>query len=537
MDDLKLYGGPGCGKTRGGIEWLLHQVEQGADVERVAFVSFTNAAVDEARDRICNRFFVAPDDLPFCRTLHSLCKRALGITDKDWLADSHLQAFGDDHGYDVRRRRKSTAEEGVEASSSAGEDAGLLDVWDFARQRGITDADAGYQAFAAYDPDGTARIRFPRFQACIDDYEDWKRENALRDYTDLLQEIVAHPVRLRASVAVIDEAQDLSPLMWQAADALFRDAELRATLGDDDQAIYSFGGAEPALMNRRPATEIVKLRQSYRLPRLLAENANRIIARNGDREPKELEPLTEGGTVDRATDVGQLPLSSGSWFLLARNWALLPQFEHALETLGLPYRYRGGRYSPWSDRGPLRAAQALWALSGGEAIPLADLLPLVQRTPSANSRKAGVWVHGAKKRLETECETHGERLIGWRDLPRLGMVSEAFARLMKRDLFLMEGKISERDIRAYENAIRRGHWQEPVRLTLGSIHSVKGQEADHVAILLGCTGAPARAMLYEHRREEERRVAYVGATRARQSLYGVLPEPGGNVFPWELIGA
>lgn len=537
MDDLKLYGGPGSGKTESGLRWTIERVEDGADVHGVAFVSYTNAAVDEAKSRVAETFGISDPDkeLPYSRTLHSLCYRALGISGQDWNAEQRIKDFGQQYGYDVAATRRSADEEGVEGiRDAAGRDAVMLAVWEFGRQRLITHPYEAYRAFQEYDPDGTALIGFPRFKQFVSDYEEWKHKGCLRDYTDLLLELLERPVSLPVSVAVIDEAQDLSPLMWAAADILFADAPLRAVLGDDDQAIYSFGGADPLLMNKRPARQVVKLTQSHRLPRTVCEAAHGIISQNDNREPKDLQPRDYEGSAASAYDLSELPLSAGSWFLLVRNWRLKEQFTDWLEAHGLPYRIAGNRYSPWSERGPRQAAAAILTLSQGGIVSLGDLAALAKKTPAGNSKKTGAWVYGAKTTLEEKAADRPSREVSWRDLFRYGMTEEGFTRVMRGDLTLLEKHISDRDLRTYAAAQRAGTWAQPVRVTVGSIHSVKGRQADNVAVLAGCTAAPARGMLWPWRAEEERRVGYVGITRARERFYSLKAWPDDGVFPWNV---
>lgn len=550
MDTLKLYGPPGTGKTYSGIEWLVKQVETGGaagaagaavDVRQAAFVSFTNAACDEARSRVCERFGVEPDEVPYCATLHALAKRALPVEGRDWLADDHLAEFAKEHGFDLKPPRKRGAADPDDMGSVAeaeGRDAPLLHVWDFGRHRRLSDPAEALRAYRAYDPDGAMLVEFPRFRKFAGDYESWKRQEGLLDYTDLLVLAVERGCRVPAAVAVVDEAQDLSPLLWAAADSLFAETARRATLGDDDQALYSFQGAAPELMNDRPAGEVVKLRQSYRLPRRVCELATRVIGRNRNRTEKETVAREEEGSVHRAAGLSGLEWTNGeSWFLLIRNWKFFAESVAALEARGVPYRCAGGRkYSPWSDRGPLRAVRALLALAAGARIRLSELLPLVEKTPSQVGSRPGAWVFGAKKRIEELAGRSPGATCSLLDLPRLGLTESGFDAIVDRDLHLLAGHVSDRDRAAYENAIKAGNWDRPVTVTVGSMHGAKGQEADHVAAYMACTGAPLRSLTRPHRREEENRISYVTITRARKSFTAVQARLADGGHPYEVFG-
>jgi superfamily I DNA/RNA helicase len=540
MDDLLLYGPPGTGKTHRGLEWLAARVEQdGADPRRVAFVSFTNAAVNEAKGRLCERFDLAPQELPYCRTLHSLCKQVLGITGQ-WQADSQLTQFAETYGYDLQPSRGRAGDDDLETlHTRSGRDAPLLAIWDFTRHRLIEDPISGWQEFADYAPESIAFAPANRFLAFVADYEKWKSENCLRDFTDLMTEFLECPDALNVSVAVVDEAQDLSPLMWAVADQLFARATYRATLGDDDQCIYSYSGAVPALMNQRSSRARVKLKQSYRLPRAVTQAALSIINQNEDREPKEIIPTNREGVADRATYLEELPLLNGeSWFVLGRNWKVLTHLAPTLEEHGIPYIYGGGRYSPWQDRGPVRAVKAILQLTdpASHGITAEALWNLADRTSVERKDRPGLWQYGAKKKLQDLAQSDPEARITWRELLTLGMTVHGFQQVMRQDLSVLTREISQRDLRTYEQAIHNGTFFKPVTVTLSSIHARKGQEAENVACVMACTGGPARAMLRPERLEEERRVGYVGATRARQRLYGLLAPPTSGLHSWDLLG-
>ncbi|MDO8620917.1 MAG: AAA family ATPase, partial [Candidatus Levybacteria bacterium] len=230
------------GKTFRGVRWIVDQVLRGADPRGIAFVSYTVSACDEARRRVLAGLAeqagidLYEGEIEYCATLHALCKRALGLSGK-WNAEERLAEFGDSYGYSLQRARRATSSEDMEDLEAAGggEDAALLEVWNWSRNRLIRDADAAYQAFADYEPDAAMRIGYPRFLEFVADYEGWKRAAFCRDYADLLLDVLDCPRALPVAVVAIDEAQDMTPLLWAAADVLFAEAQAICYLGDDDQ--------------------------------------------------------------------------------------------------------------------------------------------------------------------------------------------------------------------------------------------------------------------------------------------------------------
>lgn len=539
MDSMLLYGPPGTGKTTSGLNWLEEQLARGADPRKAAFVSFTNAAVNVAVNRIESRFGLCRDELPYCRTLHSLCKRACGIQGNDWLADRELDQFAKEYGLDLKATRGGGFDnDDMEyVALKRGKDAPILSIWDFARHRLIFDADAALDAFRRYSPEEAIYISRPRFHHVVAKYEEWKRKNCLRDYTDLLLEYLSNPQALPASVAILDEAQDLSPLMWLCADGLFANTSLRATLGDDDQTLYTYAGANPQLLNRRKAAEKIKLRQSYRLSSAVTGAALAIIEQNRDREPKEIIPVPGSeGVCDRISDIRSAGLLNGeSWFILARNWRLLDSITAQLEMYGIPYAMGGGRYSPWGQKGALGAVRAVKALSKGKAITLLELSALASKTSSQRGKSMRAWEWGAKKKLEALTNEKPTSTVTVRDLHDLGMTQWALARVLKGDLAVLTKDVTPREMDAFYAAQKSNTLTVPVNILLSSIHGQKGEEADNVVVLQSCTYGTYRSLHHYWRKEEERRCAYVGVTRARKRVYIMAPEPVKGIHPWEVL--
>lgn len=558
-DAIRGYGPPGTGKTHRGTAWIEQLVKEGADPSRIAFVSFTNAACDEARTRVCKRLDLFDYELGFCRTLHALCKQAMRVGEdgREWLAEGKLlREFVDQHDYQLIASRRGSTEDMDEMVSSAGQDAVLRAIWDFGRSRLVFDAAAAWDAFERYDPETLNRVDYQRYLQFVRDYEEWKRTyhgfDAIYDYIDLLRLVVERPTSLPVSIAVIDEAQDMTPLLWAAADVLFSTAEQRACLGDDDQAIYGYQGASPELFNGRSASRVIQLHQSHRLPEAVWALAQRVIRRNTNRveknfrpvtreivqsrEGREAEPVEIHGETARVNGLHELNLNNNeTWKLLVRNWAHAAHIEAELEDAGIPYRIQGGqRYSPWSDRGPLRAVRVFHSLSEGASVKIGDMAPLLDKTRAETKDKPGAWQYGQKARIKDRIEADGDAPVNLMDLPHLGLTQWGFDCIVKRDLELFAGGISDRDLKAYRRAqeCRTTHL-DPDRVSVSSIHQVKGQDADNIAAVMTCSRAPYKNLDRYDRREEETRLAYVAITRAKKRFFAIDQQYD---FPYDVFG-
>ncbi|MDO8733243.1 MAG: 3'-5' exonuclease, partial [Actinomycetota bacterium] len=292
--------------------------------------------------------------------------------------------------------------------------------------------------------------------------------------------------------------------------------------------IYSFIGAAPELLNSRPAARVVKLEQSHRLPARVAALAARIIGRNRDRVAKRVLPRPGAdGEIHRAAHLGELPLTNGeSWMVLFRNWRFADPLAAELEETGIPYRIQGeARYTPWSDRGPLRAARAVYRLSApGGSVTLSELTALTDKSRVTTKERPGAWVYGAKSRIEALAGERPADRVTLAELPELGLTEWGFDRLALRNLEVLAGGVSARDLKAWQAARESGQWDRILagaspQVVLSTIHGVKGQQADNVAALAACTRMPARNLQDPTRCEEEVRLAYVAVTRAYRRFY------------------
>lgn len=533
MDTLKLYGVPGSGKTTSGLAWLGDRFKDGVDPWHVAFVSYTKAAVHEARSRIAVQFDLDERDLPNCQTIHALCYRQLKVGDSNGIADRKIAEFGKKYGFDLKRSSTADDEDTDSMVQKTGEDGVLLNTWNFARNRLCFDPEKALGVFSAYAPDDAMVINARRFKYCAEKYEEWKKAEGLRDFTDLLWEYSETGEPANVTCVVQDEIQDHTALMHKAADRLFANAEYSALLGDDDQAILNFAGAAPKLMNRREAREVRHLEHSWRCPKAVTDLAQAVICENEDREPKIISPREgDEGRVGKLNSLDRVPFLNGeSWGILARNWNLLDGIASEIEAQGVPYHYSGWRYSPWSERGPLRAVRALKHLRETGRTTLADLNLIASKSGSDSKGNEGVWEHGAKIRLKKLSDEDPNRKVALVELADLGMNERGVRQLLTNYLLILTTGVSARDLSAFNAAMKRGTMDaEPI--TLSSIHGWKGRQFDNVICLDASGRNASQASNWAWRREEERRVAYVAITRARKAYYSLYVPNGRNVYPW-----
>lgn len=484
-----ILGGPGTGKTTRLLAIMEEELAKGIRPERLAFVSFTRKAVGEAVERACTKFSLTPRELPYFRTVHSLAYRLLGVTQGEMMQHKHWQEVGRALGY--------------EFSWSLGMDEGGLPT---GRERGdllrFLDQLARARCVSIEEQlrDSREEVTLQEFKRYVATLAGYKRDTGMLDFTDLLERYVQDGAQAAVDVAIVDEAQDLSRLQWKLIKRAFPAAQRLYIAGDDDQAIFRWSGADvDTFLSLKGEREV--LGKTHRLPRHIYGYSQMIVSRLSRRFDKKATPRDAQGGLHRLSNFEHAPVAEGgSWMMLARNSFYLSPVKEWLHGEGLPYATHRGS-SVKAEH--LRAIIAWEKLRKGAAVPASEVRDVYEWMPVARGHKSLPKVEPDKLltladlRVEHGCLTDAP----WHD---------ALTKIPLRD-------------RTYYRAIKRRG--EPLartpRIYVGTIHSVKGGEADNVLLMPNLTQRTWEG--FEREQDDEHRTAYVGASRARESLYLVAP--------------
>jgi hypothetical protein len=220
MKSKLILGGPGSGKTHRLLRVLEEEFARGLPPDRLAFVSFTKKAVQEAKDRVASRFNLDPQELIYCRTLHSMTLHCLGLTKTDVMTHKHRVDFGQ------YVNCRFSAKDDLDPFSGTQGDRGIfLDNYARLTCRPLRDV---WECMGE-------ELRWHWLKWLSDSLREYKQKNFLVDYTDMLTDYLEFGEPLDIDVAIIDEAQDLSPVQWKVAQKAFVNAERLYVAGDDDQ--------------------------------------------------------------------------------------------------------------------------------------------------------------------------------------------------------------------------------------------------------------------------------------------------------------
>ena len=345
-----------------------------------------------------------------------------------------------------------------------------------------------YDIFNKQDDDNISWFELERLSRALVSY---KQKRKIIDYTDMLMKCLKVATFPKLRILFVDEAQDLSAIQWNIINEVGKETEVVYIAGDDDQAIYRWAGADVNQFIKLEGKSTV-LNKSYRVPSSIWDLATKLSLRISSRIKKEFKPTEETGEVRWYMDPEDVDISQGTWYLLARNGYMLNQLENICIKNGYPFTIVGRR-SPLSSEA-LQAIRFWTRLSKGESI-------------------VGSGIKLIYKYMVTRC-------------PR-GINPEGYYTIS--DFNLKPGiwherlnKIDTKRREYYIMLLKRGEKldKEP-RIKIGTIHGVKGGEAEHVLLLTDIAPRTYREM--HALPDDEIRVFYVAITRAKKSLHIVQP--------------
>lgn len=362
---LLILAGAGSGKTRVVTFRIAHLLSQGIPPTAICALTFTNKAAEEMRERVSHLL----GDRRAAAALTMGTFHALGLH----ILRTERKALGFPRGfviYDQSDQMGALREvmRNVHEHNSGGERR--YDVKAIAARISLAKnafvSPEEYKPKAADEYDVITAEVYPRYQEAL-------RAAGAFDFDDLIIE----PVRLFARDAkvgdrwaqrfryvMVDEYQDTNRAQLRMVQHLVRDHGNLCVVGDDDQSIYSWRGADPSnilqFAQMFPGAKIVKLEQNYRSTRTILDAANAVIANNEKRHGKKLwsehgagDPITHAvaPTVEDeakwvAREICKLHQEGRPWSAIAvmyRSNVQAKLLEEELRGASVPYVMYGGQ--------------------------------------------------------------------------------------------------------------------------------------------------------------------------------------------------
>ncbi|MEU4954276.1 ATP-dependent DNA helicase UvrD2 [Streptomyces lavendulae] len=534
-----VLAGAGTGKTRAITHRIAYGVRSGMLMPAsVLAVTFTNRAAGEMRGRL--RTLGAGGVQ--ARTFHSAALRQLQYF---W-----PRAVGGELPRLLERKIQFVAEAGARCRIRLDRNE-LRDVTGEIEWAKVTQTVPADYPAAALKAGREAPRDLAEIAQIYGTYEQLKRDRGMIDFEDVLlltvgvlqdRHDIAEQIRAQYQHFVVDEYQDVSPLQQRLLELWLGDRDSLCVVGDASQTIYSFTGATPDHLldfrTRYPQATVVKLVRDYRSTPQVVHLANGLLGQArgraaehrlelvSQREPGPDpvyaeypdEPAEAEGVAGRVRDLIAAGVPAGEIAVLYRINAQSEVYEQALADAGVPYQLRGAeRFFERAEVQKAVLALRGSARSGGSDDPLLqDVVELPSQVRAVLSSTG--WT--------TEPPTgSGAVRDQWESLAALVRLAEDFAR--SRPGVTLADLVVELDERRAAQ-----HAPTVQGVTLASLHAAKGLEWDAV-FLVGLTDGmmPITYAKTDEQVEEERRLLYVGVTRARHHLtlsWALSRAPGGR---------
>ena len=531
----RLIGGAGTGKTTELLKIMEGAlVHFGGNPLLLGFASFTRAARAEAVTRAAKAWDCSEDLLSnkgWFRTVHSTVYKCLGLTSGDMLAGSKEDIKWTSEAIGVR---VTTEVDEYGNSMFVGDpvSAAALNCWSLARAT-LRPVEAVVRDLRLVDdsiPEYASVVRIAR------KYEDAKTVENRLDFTDILLRFAGIGVDPQQGVYqtkaegdlpevgawLFDEQQDASPLLDAVCRRLVSAPSVQwaYVVGDPFQSIYGFAGSSAKCFMSWEVEKERIMPKSWRCPKPIAELGEACLRRmNYGYFDRKIAPADHGGLVMSASDIEEVVTKvdpADSWLLIARTNHQAGRLMTAMSGAGKPAKWANAPEGA-SNRGvglmALHRLERNEPITGREWARALPLLPVNAKTENGIEK---MLVRGTKARWENDEASNEWDVIFPDEIEKVGgtprlreaIRSGRWATLVDR------GQVWRRQAETYGPDLTN----EP-GVRVGTIHSVKGAEADNVALL---TTISKRVMLgrdtcpYQH--DEECRISYVGVTRTRRTL-------------------
>jgi DNA helicase-2/ATP-dependent DNA helicase PcrA len=540
-----ILAGAGTGKTRAITHRIAYRTLTGEVSPRhVLAVTFTARAAAEMRSRLTALGALGVQ----ARTFHAAALRQVRYFAPRLLAGRQMPELLESKG---RLVSLAATQHGLRIDRTGARD--LASEIEWAKSSLV---EPGEYAVAAAKARREPPVEAARVAEVFAAYETLKRRQGVIDFEDMLRAAVwgidehsdvAEQIRAQYRHFVVDEYQDVNPLQQRLLEAWLGGRDDLTVVGDASQTIYSFTGATSSYLidfpRQRRAAVVVRLVRDYRSTPQVVGLANAVIrqARGNEarlrlelvgQRPPGAEPELkifpdEAGEAAAVARRCRELISTGTppseMAVLFRINAQSEAYEEALAAAEVPYVVRGAErfFERTEIRRAMVALRAAVRSTPGET-------PLVQAVVEALA--ATGWSRG-------QPPAGGAAREQWEALAALVTLAEEYAKepalvpvgqagAVQRDVSLTEfnGELARR--------AEQQHAPTVEGVTLASLHSAKGLEWDAVFLVGLADGTlPTTYAKTPEQLEEERRLLYVGVTRARQWLwlsYGQSRSAGGR---------
>ena len=509
-----VIGPPGTGKTT----FLKNKVDELINSEKcepneIAYLSFTVKAAEEIRDRV-NKQKLKEVELkrmyPYFCTLHSLAYKRLRLQPGEIMDEIDYEDLSHTTGRKfVNKMKKGN---GVDISMPTAQSQ-YQDTINLAYAKYPNDKDRIEKIFREVKLfDYGAKSTILQMDKDLTNY---KRDRHKLEYVDYFNSFLECKNPPPLKYLFIDEAQDLSAHQWMVVDMIQEISKPLETYvaGDDDQAIFRWAGADIEhfinMANDKNNT-VIPLTQSYRVPKLVHSLATKMAQSISNRIDKQYNPRDDVGERQvLAFRPLNKTLATGEWLILCRTHEIVKQVCNTLDSFGWLYKCYGKSIVKEEIIDAIRT----WTdLQRGKKVAGARCDNLYNFMDSTRLRRGYGVFKGDHTRYYDVTDLMGN--FGLRE-----NINDLFTKTLNWYDVLNAKGIRKR-LSYLRKIMRDGHkLDDKPRIEVSTIHASKGGERDNVMLLTDLSYGPYKSSKDSQQgRDDELRVFYVGATRAKRKL-------------------
>ena len=510
-----VIGPPGTGKTTFLKNKVDDIIKQGkAQPNEIGYFSFTVKAAEEIRNRVARESW-SENELkkmyPYFCTLHSLAYKCLRLEAHEIMDELDYMELSDMTGRKfVNKMKKGN---GIDISMPTAQSQ-YQDTINLAYAKYPNDEDRLSKIFKEVKlSDYGARSTILQMDK---DLSNFKKDRHKLEYVDYFNSFLQCKNPPALKYLFIDEAQDLSAHQWMVVDMIQQISKPIETYvaGDDDQAIFRWAGADIEhfiAMAKNDNNTVIPLTQSYRVPKSVHTLATKMAQSISNRIDKQYNPRDDEGER-KVLNFRPLnkSLSEGEWLILCRTHEIVKQVCESLDRYGWLYKCYGKSIV---NEKIIEAIVAWTKLQKGEKVPGARVDTVYSFMDSTRIKRG----HGTFKGSHTELYTIDNLIHSF------GLRENIGGDLFTKTLYwydVLNAKGIRKRIRYLRAVMRDGHkLDDKPRIEVSTIHASKGGERDNVMLLTDLSYGPYKSSKdTQQGRDDELRVFYVGATRAKKKL-------------------
>lgn len=503
-EKIKVFGGPGCGKTSIIKEFYQRYLLEGYSANQITVLTFRKNAANDLIDATFQYAKMEEKELKqHVGTIHSICYRLIGHP--EIMGQGDYRDFVDTNNYGKYLKNPTSSKNDAEESAYSGD---LFDLYTWIRNT-CTPIDK----WRKYP--GVKNIKLPASKVpdFLQKYEEYKKRVGKIDFSDMLQIVIDRQIPIDTPILMVDEFQDFTAQMYKIFEMWVPSCESVLVAADPNQSIYEFWGGCTDYYYDFEATEIIRP-ETFRLTEQIKNFSHKILKYGGMSAPETKARKEDSNSIYKIRYNSKLPVYDEEFHLVRCNYQ-----AHGI-ALGMA---KDGKVfsglSGWKDE-EIDAANAIILIRQGKAVNFDQMKSILNLFPAKMLGIAGNkhdYINQLENAYTPQLQT-GTGILNARILDILN--SGDPTKGMIRDGVLFKAKIN-----GVKNRKEIISLNEVKKRSILTIHGAKGLEAEAVFLHTAITPRIQKVLLIPGKESQaEARVWYVGVTRPKKVLYLVTDE-------------